>query len=529
MAAPPAQLGLGQLLLALDRTLVTLVEAPRGLDIPVASMALVDADDVRLGLAIGPGSADLFFLLGVSAAEAAETMAWIEQQFAGTGRVPAAIFVKEPSAEAVTRAVALGTAVVAVEPRARWEVLYRLVNHVFEHHGDRGDPHYDSGTDLFGLAQSIADRTRGMISIEDEQSHVLAYSASSDEADELRRLTILGRAGPPEHLEWIGKWGIFDALRAGGVVRVAERPELGLRPRLAAGIHLPSTGRPPTFAGTIWLQQGSAQLADDTEEILRGGAVLAARIMSRLAATPSMHTVRVQELLGLGSSDVDVGAVARELGIIADAKAALIGFRGTDTPLPSSVIALSASAFRADAQVTSTNEQVYVLLPKIGAPSAVNSWVRGVVAALRRELSLSVRAVIAAPLAGLANAAAARAEVDRVFDSARRHPGAIADITSLDEARTTVLLDEIVAHVGGQPRLIDPRVRQLRGQDPVLADTLAAYLDGFGDIAAVAHRLHVHPNTIRYRVRRIEKLLSTSLDDPDDRLVLALGLRATAG
>ena len=59
----------------------------------------------------------------------------------------------------------------------------------------------------------------------------------------------------------------------------------------------------------------------------------------------------------------------------------------------------------------------------------------------------------------------------------------------------------------------------------MLADTLAAYLDGFGDIAAVAQRLHVHPNTVRYRVRRIEKLLSTSLDDPDDRLVLALGLR----
>ena len=78
-----------------------------------------------------------------------------------------------------------------------------------------------------------------MISIEDEQSHVLAYSASNEEADELRRLTILGRAGPTEHLEWIGQWGIFDALQAGGeVVRVAERPELGLRPRLAVAIHL---------------------------------------------------------------------------------------------------------------------------------------------------------------------------------------------------------------------------------------------------------------------------------------------------
>jgi DNA-binding PucR family transcriptional regulator len=542
MAVQTSGLGLGQLLLALDRTMVTLVEAPRGLDMAVGSVALIDADDVRLGLAVGPGSADVFFLLGVSDAEAVR---WIGQQ---TERVPAAIFVKEPSTDAVKRAVALGIAIVAVEPRARWELLYKLVNHAFEHHGDRGDPQYDSGTDLFGLAQSIADRTRGMISIEDEASHVLAYSASSDEADELRRLTILGRAGPPEHLEWIGQWGIFDALRSSGdVVRVAERPELGLRPRLAAGIHLPSTDarRRPGFAGTIWLQQGSAPLADDVEEILRGGAVLAARIMSRLAAAPSMHTARVQELLGLAGAAAaatlstattsEISAIARELGIVADGRAALIGFVGVETSVPADVIALSASAFRADAQIASSPasgrypqaSRVYVLLPKTGGSSSVTSWVRGVVAALRHELGLTLRAVIATPLAGLAGAAAARAEVDRVFDSAERHPGAIGQVSSLDEARTTVLLDEIVSHVAGQPRLVDPRVRQLREQDPMLADTLQTYLDGFGDIAAVAQRLHVHPNTVRYRVRRIEKLLSTSLDDPDDRLVLALGLRAT--
>jgi DNA-binding PucR family transcriptional regulator len=527
MAERTGGLSLGQLLLALDRTMVTLVEAPRGLDMPVGSVALVDADDVRLGLAIGAGSADLFFLLGVSDAEAVH---WIAQQVRGTGKAPAAIFVKEPSDAAVKQAVALGTAVVAVEPRARWESLYKLVNHAFEHHGDRGDPLNDSGTDLIGLAQSIADRTHGMISIEDDQSHVLAYSASSDEADELRRLTILGRAGPPEHLEWIGQWGIFDALQSSGdVVRVDERPELGLRPRLAVGIHLPATDtrRPPGFAGTIWLQQGSAQLADDVEEVLRGGAVLAARIMSRLAAAPSTHTVLVQELLGLGDDSVDVDAIAGELGVAADGRVALVGFRGEGTAVPANVIALSASAFRADAQVASTGERVYVLLPKIGATSSLTSWVRGMVAALRRELGLTLRAVIAAPLAGLAGAAAARAEVDRVFDSADRHPGAIGQVTSLDEAHTTVLLDEIVAHVAGQQRLVDPRVRALREQDPMLADTLAAYLDGFGDIATVAQRLHVHPNTVRYRIRRIEKLLSTSLDDPEDRLVLALGLRAT--
>jgi DNA-binding PucR family transcriptional regulator len=522
-----AGVGLGQLLLALDTTVVSLVEAPRGLDLPVASAALIDSDDVRLGLATGADSADVFFLLGLADDEAQQ---WIDTGPAG--RAPVAIFAKKPSDALVARAVAAGTAVVAVEPQARWERLYRLVHHVLEHHGDRADPRYDSGTDLFGLAQSLADRIHGMVSIEDEQSHVLAYSASNDEADELRRLSILGRAGPPEHLKWIGQWGIFDALRASGeVVRVAERPELGLQPRLAVGIHQPAVDarRAPVFAGTIWVQQGSRPLADDAEEVLRGAAVLAARIMSRLAARPSTHALRAQQLLGLADrGPVDVAAIASELGIVADGTATLIGFDSSDRRARlAAALALSANAFRADAQVAIRGSRVYVLLPHTAKRSSLTSWIRGTIAALRNELGLQLRAVIAAPVSGLSALPAARAEVDRVLDSAERHPDSIAEVTSLAEARTTVVLDEIVTMVGADERLVDPRVRDLRARDPVLAETLWTYLDSFGDVSAAAQRLHVHPNTVRYRARRIEQLLSTSLADPDVRLVLSLSLRAT--
>jgi DNA-binding PucR family transcriptional regulator len=524
-----AAVGLGQLLLALDATLVSLVDSPRGLDLPVGSAALIDSDDVRLGLAAAAGSADVFFLLGVGDDEA---LRWVDKQ--ARERIPVAIFVKEPSNALVATAVAAGSAVVAVEPRARWERLYQLVNHVLEHHGDRGDPVDDSGTDLFGLAQSLADRIHGMVSIENAQSHVLAYSASNDEADELRRLSILGRAGPPEHLKWIGQWGIFDALRSSGeVVRVAERPELGLRPRLAVGIHQPvaDARRPPVFAGTIWVQQGSQPLADDADEMLRGAAVLAARIMFRLAARPSTHARRVQQLLGLTDGEpADVAAIAHELGLAADGAAALVGWDGADAgtrhPRLADVLALSASAFRRDAQVASRGSRIYVLLPQTQARS-VASWVRGTIGALRTELGVELRAAIAAPVAGLAEVGAARAEIDRVLDSAERHPVSIGQVTSLAEARTTVLVDEIVTLVGAEKRLVDPRIRDLRARDPMLAETLRVYLDSFGDVGAAARTLQVHPNTVRYRVRRIEKLLSTSLSDPEVRLVFSLGLRVT--
>ena len=168
-----------------------------------------------------------------------------------------------------------------------------------------------------------------------------------------------------------------------------------------------------------------------------------------------------------------------------------------------------------------------MLLPATTKRSSLHSWIRGTIGALHSELGLQLRAVVAAPLPGLAGLPAVRAEVDRVLDSAERHPDSFGTVTSLAEARTTVLLDEIVTMVGADARLVDPRVRDLYAYDPVLVQTLRAYLDDFGDVAAAAAQLHVHPNTVRYRVRRIETLLSTSLADPDVRLLLSLGLRAT--
>ena len=58
------------------------------------------------------------------------------------------------------------------------------------------------------------------------------------------------------------------------------------------------------------------------------------------------------------------------------------------------------------------------------------------------------------------------------------------------------------------------------------ASSLAAWLDGLGDIAAASESLHVHPNTLRYRLRRMGELFGITLDDPNERLSVWLQLRA---
>lgn len=59
-----------------------------------------------------------------------------------------------------------------------------------------------------------------------------------------------------------------------------------------------------------------------------------------------------------------------------------------------------------------------------------------------------------------------------------------------------------------------------------LSGTLRAWLDACGGINDVAARLEVHPQTVRYRMNQIANLLDGKLDDPGERFLLDMALRA---
>jgi len=58
-----------------------------------------------------------------------------------------------------------------------------------------------------------------------------------------------------------------------------------------------------------------------------------------------------------------------------------------------------------------------------------------------------------------------------------------------------------------------------------LGRTLLAWLESADDANAAARRLHVHPQTIRYRVRQLSELFGDALTEPDARFRLLLALR----
>jgi hypothetical protein len=72
-------------------------------------------------------------------------------------------------------------------------------------------------------------------------------------------------------------------------------------------------------------------------------------------------------------------------------------------------------------------------------------------------------------------------------------------------------------------------LKPLRPLRPEQADrlgrTLLAWLESADDANAAARRLHVHPQTIRYRLRQLSELFGDALTEPDARFRLLLALR----
>ncbi|MDN5860316.1 MAG: helix-turn-helix domain-containing protein [Pseudonocardia sp.] len=484
------------------------ISTPAGLDAPVSGLAIVDPDDEP-----DDYSGRFVLVIGTRGFEALPTVRAVDRRGA------VAVAVKTGGADPdVLRRAASRTAVVAVRDDARWDHVEQVAREALETDAGPGE--------LFALAQTTGLLTGGLVSIEDTGSRVLAYSRSdSAAADQLRRLSVLGWQGPADYLRLLREWGVFDQLRAGeGAVRVDEHPELGIRRRLAAGIHAGQR-----WLGTIWVQEGTVPFTPRAEEALLGAARVAAGHLVRRRTRRSTGTDLVAALL---AGRVAPELVAGAYGLDPSTSAVVAAFAAPAADLVevaelADVVAVHAATYRRGALASIDGVRVHAILP--GVPTdriepGLRAMCAEVVALATRRTGGRVQAGIGAPAAELAGIPGSRAEADRVLDTMP----ADADVAALPDLRAEILLDATLDLLGDAPDVRDPAVVRLVAHDGEhgsdLARSVLAWLDAHGDVRAAAERLTVHPNTLRHRLRRATAVSGLTLDDPRARLVAHLQL-----
>ncbi|HYH32793.1 MAG TPA: PucR family transcriptional regulator ligand-binding domain-containing protein [Pseudonocardia sp.] len=119
-------------------------------------------------------------------------------------------------------------------------------------------------------------------------------------------------------------------------------------------------------------------------------------------------------------------------------------------------------------------------------------------------------------------------EARHARDLAALRPGPVHVVTGAEVTSHVALLAAVPDEVrrAFATRVLEPVLAYDARTGAGLRETLAAFLDCSGSWSRTAQRLHLHVNTVRYRIGRVEELTGRDLGEFADRVDVYLALRS---
>jgi hypothetical protein len=500
---------LDRLINILGRYGATVACAPRDRGVELRSVSLHAPGEPE------PLQADVLLALGVTADQAADFLR-------DTGAKVVVFRFPELTGRAVQVAAEKGCTVLLADRGVAWGelagVVYGLVFEGRETEAGRGP------TDLFALADALAESVGAPVTIEDRLSGVLAYSSRQFGADRARRETILGRRVPEAVRQKLRQRGVFRHLETSDEPFYVEPWEGS--PGHGREVVAIRAGK--ELLGSVWVET-PRPLNGLQKAALVSGARAAVQHLLRMRASADLERQVESDLVtSLLEGYANAPAMLSRLGFQGDQfRVVAVQARGQAEPDAAALLVFERATkgfgwSRMGRSALFANT-VYTILPWAEASKATR-WV----AALARDLpeDISVLAGVGSA-AGAAEIVHSRREADEsVALHSSRADGSVAVV--YDEAWHEILLRRLrhVAVLGRVPHggPVADLIRHDNQNGTCYADTLRAWLECQGDVGDTAARLNVHPNTVRYRMRKMAEVTELRLDDPDARLAMTIAL-----
>ncbi|WP_205745923.1 PucR family transcriptional regulator [Egibacter rhizosphaerae] len=292
--------------------------------------------------------------------------------------------------------------------------------------------------------------------------------------------------------------------------------------------------------GRILTVEGARELDAGDVIALENAATVAALVVTKEAAVAAVESKYAADFL----HDLIAGRVADETDVATRASA--LGWQ-LDRPLVTLVAAPEPSAPGPDDDLTERTAAALRTAVLPGDPGAAVVPLSGSVVVLagapdtadetrrlastlasegRENAGRPIGIGVSRPVDGALELATSYEQAERALRIGREiaGAGAVAHFDDLgadrllslipDQEELRAFADEVLGPVAGEA----PDDRELRR-------TLLVLLEEHLNVAASARRLHVHYNTLRYRIDKLERLLGPFTSDPRLRLDLQLGLR----
>ncbi|MFJ4225420.1 PucR family transcriptional regulator [Microbacterium sp. NPDC089695] len=404
-----------------------------------------------------------------------------------------------------------------------------------------------SERDLFSLANALTALLDAPVTIEDRNSRVLAFSGRQDEADAARVESILDRQVPPRFTRRYEEEGVFRALyRSDQPVFVPadpDDPEDTALSRVAIAVRASEE-----ILGSIWVAVRN-DLDETRTRDLKDAAKLVALEMLRMRAGGHVERRLRADLVGaaltgraeaaesierLGLAGRPAVVVAIELQVDEDDRAPGAAARlvsGRERVSEALAMHLSAVSPRSVAAMIGDLCFGIVLVPSadIDADESALRVVTGFMERVSSPYRLTAGlGAVATDAAGLENSRQQAERALRVLRS-RRDP---RSITRLRDAQIDALMLELSDLVATRGELPSGSIGKLAAYDAAhgsrLVETLDAWLENFGEIPASAASVFTHPNTFRYRLKRVSEIGEIDLTSASQRFAAMIQLRVWA-
>lgn len=463
------------------------------------------------------------------------------------GRTNAAgLLVKGPfkADDAIRLAVAdSGVALFSVTRAASWSQVMELLRTLVSE-GDLGAFEDDDlagfpAGDLFALANAVGALLDAPVTIEDRSSHVLAFSGRQDEADPARIETVLSRQVPERWRRVLDEQGVFRRLYQSQEPVWIDLTEAQALPRTAIVVRAGDE-----ILGSMWAVVREPLTAQRRRAFVDSAKIVALHLLRQRAGADVQRRLRADLVSTLLDGGPGAADAARRLGIAGEAicvcGAEVIANGSTSADNTARELAqqrladaltLHLAALHPRAASALIAGVAYAILP-LAADTSGSQAVRMAEAFLARTGTRAPANIGIGRIATtLTDVVRSRSDVDGVLrvlhDRVSAKVTTTGTVARIEDVHTELLITRFADL--DDDYLLDGPIARLTEYDAEhrtdLVDTLSAYLDAFGDVIAAAEVVHIHPNTFRYRLRRLSEIGEFDLTDPEMRLGAQLQLR----
>ncbi|OMG47983.1 hypothetical protein BK140_18580 [Paenibacillus macerans] len=387
------------------------------------------------------------------------------------------------------------------------------------------------------LAETIGETLGRPVTIEDANHRLVAYSSHAPDTDPARLATIVGRRVPDQVISSLWHGGVIRRLlESEKPVRIAAIPDVGLSERVAVAIRSNAA-----VIGFIWVLQAGKPFTDEEMSLLEAAASAA---RNKLVQWPlQRHKEEAahkdffwQLLTGHIRTEAHIREKAQSIGIVLPAlfHIAVLEFtsaiqeRQQQQALEN--FASSAAHCRIVLCVSDKNQLILLSAPTVHKTKA----------AIGRQLELAdgnLRARFGARYAGLASGnlyeeygrlETSYREALLLLQVKRRLPEETSRLhyySDLGFYRYLPLIwEEAGKHSFENESLVRLRAydREHHGE---LVHSLEVFLAHDSNVKAAADALHVHANTLNYRLKRIGEIGGIDLTDMEQKVTLYLDFK----